>query len=262
MRQLNAQDFVSDLELETTKLNAAIADSELKSAQLQVNNNQANGSEAILVQTTLNQARANVQLARVKLQQDAIVAAADGTLISRSVEPGDIVQAGKTLMVLAASGETQLEVQIDEKNLAKLAIGQKALGSADAFSSQRFTAEIIYINPGIDAARGSVEIKLRVQQPPDYLRQDMTVSVDIETATRNNTIIIPTGALRDPSGDNPWVLVVRDHHTLHQNVTLGLRGDNNLEVLSGIAVGEAVILPSLGVIKADQHVRVTPAKPI
>jgi HlyD family secretion protein len=126
-----------------------------------------------------------------------------------------------------------------------------ALGSADAYSDQRFTAQIIYINSGIDASRGSVEIKLRVSNPPVYLRQDMTVSVDIETAKKSNALVIPTAALRDPNGTNPWVLVVRDNYTLNQIVTVGLRGNNNLEVLSGITAGEVVILPTLGLIKAE-----------
>ncbi len=262
IRQLNQQQFVSDAERETATRNLEIADSKLASAKLQVKTNQVGGSQVALAETTLAQARASLELAKVKLEQDAVRAPADGTLISRAVEQGDIVQAGKPLMVLAAQGETQLEVQIDEKNLAKLAIGQVALGSADAFSDQRFTAEIIYINPGIDSSRGSVEIKLRVKNPPVYLRQDMTVSVDIETAKRFDTLVIPAAALRDASSDAPWVLVVRQNHTQRQPVKVGLRGDDNLEILSGIAAGEAVILPSLGLIKAGQHVRVTLAKPL
>ena len=110
-------------------------------------------------------------------------------LISRSVEVGDVVQPGKALMVLAASGQPQILIQIDEKNLSKIALGQKAFGSADAFASQRFDAVVGYINPGIDAARGSVEVKLNVANPPAYLRQDMTVSVDIETARRTATVV-------------------------------------------------------------------------
>ena len=262
LRQLNAQNYVTAADLETAIRNLAVAESKVHSNERQVIANETAGSAATLAQTTLAQAQASLKLAQVKLQQAAIHATAAGTLIRRSVEPGDIVQPGKVLMVLAAQGETQLLVQIDEKNLAKLAIGQQALGSADAYSAQRFQAEIIYINPGIDAARGSVEIKLRVPQPPDYLRQDMTVSVDIATAHSANALVIPTAALRDPSGASPWVLVVRDRHTAHQTVTVGLRGDNFLEILSGISAGEAVILPIEGLITADQRVRVTLAAAI
>ena len=73
-------------------------------------------------------------------------------------------------------------LQIDERNLGKLALGQKALASADAYPDQRFAAVVSYINPGVDITRASVEVKLTVADPPDYLRQDMTVSVDIEVA--------------------------------------------------------------------------------
>ena len=255
--ELKTRDFVSQAELETARRNLLVADSKLDSAKLQLDTNQSKGSEAAVALTTLAQARATLLLAQVKLEQDAIRSPADGVLISRTVEQGDIVQAGKILMLLAAQGETQLEVQIDEKNLAKLVLGQEAMGSADAFSDKRFDAEIIYINPGVDASRGSVEVKLRVKNPPSYLRQDMTVSVDIETAKRNPALVIPSAALRDLSSDAPWVMVVRDHHTQHQLITIGLRGDDNVEVLSGIKLGEAVILPSVGLIKTGQHVRVT-----
>ena len=257
IRTLNNQKYISKTELDTAQRNLDVANSKLAAAQLQVQSNQPTGSDALLATTALAQARASLQLAQVKLAQDTILAPADGTLISRSIEPGDIASAGKALMVLAAQGETQIEVQIDEKNLAKLALGQAALSSADAFPQQRFNAEVAYINPGVDATRGAVEVKLRVKDPPDYLRQDMTVSVDIETAQKPDALVIPTGALREASSDAPWVLVVRNNRTVHQTVTLGLRGDENVEVLSGLAAGEPVILASTPLIKADQHVRVT-----
>ena len=255
MRQLNSENFVSDTELETAAHNLDIADSKLHSARLQLATNETTGSETAVVLTALTQARANAGLAQIKLEQDAVRAPAAGTLISRSVEQGDIVQAGKILMVLAAQGETQLAVQIDEKNLAKLALGQIALGSADAYSDLHFVADVIYINPGIDASRGSVEIKLRVKNPPDYLRQDMTVSVDIETALRSNTLIIPTAAVRDATGNNPWVLVVRNKRAVKQPITIGLRGDDNFEVLTGVVAGDALILASLASIIPGQHLR-------
>ena len=255
MRQLNSEKFVSDTELEAAAHNLDIAESKLQSAKLELATNELNGSETAVVLTALTQARANAGLAQIKLEQDAIRAPASGTLISRSVEQGDIVQAGKILMVLAAQGETQLAVQIDEKNLGKLALGQTALGSADAFADQHFAAEIIYINPGIDASRGSVEMKLRVNNPPDYLRQDMTVSVDIETATRRNTLIIPTAAVRDATSNNPWVLMVRNNRALKQSITIGLRGDENVEVLTGIVADDALILSSLASIIPGQHLR-------
>jgi HlyD family secretion protein len=254
-RDLQARGFYSQAQLDEAKRNYDVINSQVSAARLQVEANRPAGSDLALALAAVAQANASLHLAQVKLNENAILAPADGTLISRSVESGDVVQAGKELMVLAADGETQILVQLDEKNLAKLALGQKVLGSADAYADQRFDAVVSYINPGIDATRGAVEVKMTVLKPPAYLRQDMTVSVDIETARRSDALVIPTGALHDASSNAPWVLVVRNNYTVKQPVKLGLRGDNSVEVLSGLKAGEAVILTAVGIIKADMHVR-------
>jgi HlyD family secretion protein len=176
-------------------------------------------------------------------------------LIVRAVEPGDIVQPGRELMVLAPAGETQIWLNVDERNLARLAVGQKALASADAFPDQRFTAELFYINPGIDRLRGAVEVKLRVPQPPAHLRQDMTVSADIEVARRPSVLVIPSDALRDAQAREPWVMVVRDGRAERQPVTTGLRGDGQIEIMSGLTAGDRVIPAADGLVRPGQRVR-------
>ncbi len=254
-KDLQARGFISQAQLDEAKRNYDVINSQVTAARLQVETNRPAGSDLAISSAAVAQANASLRLAQVKLNKVAILAPADGTLISRSVEPGDIVQPGKELMVLAADGQTQITIQLDEKNLAKIALGQKALGSADAYTDQQFDAVVSYINPGIDATRGAVEVKMTVANPPDYLRQDMTVSVDIETARRSGALVIPTGAIHEASSNAPWVLVVRNNHTAKQAVKLGLRGDNSVEVLSGLKAGEAVILTAVGIIKADMHVR-------
>ena len=255
LRDLQAQGFIGMAQLDDALRNVNVADSQVTAARLQVATNKPSGSDSALAQAALAQARANLQLAQAKLDQDRVAAPADGTLISRNVEVGDIVQPGKELMQLAASGETQLVVQIDEKNLARLALGQRALVSADAFPGQRFAAELTYINPGIDATRGSVEVKLRVADTPAYLRQDMTVSVDIDVARRAGALVIPTDAVHDIATQAPWVLVLRDGRAVHQAIRLGLVGDGRLEVLDGLNAGDMVIPVANATVVAGQRVR-------
>lgn len=254
-RELVAQGFVSQAAADDAQRAVDVAASQVVSAQAQVKTNTADGSDRLLAEAALRQAQAGQQLARAKLDQGLVYAPSSGVLISRSVEVGDIVQPGKALMVLAASGQSQILIQIDEKNLSKIALGQKAYASADAFASQRFDAVVTYINPGVDAARGSVEVKLSISNPPAYLRQDMTVSVDIETARRTATVVIPTSTLQDAATDKPWVLVVRDKRAVKQFVTLGLLGDTRVEVLQGVAKNEGVIPKSKLGIKPGQRVR-------
>ncbi len=254
--ELKQKGFISQAQLDTAKRDFDVANSQVNAARLQVQTNQASGSDLALANSAIAQANASLKLAQVKLQENTILAPADGTLISRDVEVGDIVQLGKELMELAANGQTQIAVLLDEKNIAKIALKQAALASADAYSYQRFKAAVSYINPGIDATRGSVEIKLLVDNPPAYLRQDMTVSVDIITAHRANTLIIPSSTLHDASSNAPWVMVVRNKRTVRQSVKLGLRGDNQVEVLAGLKNGEALILSNIGTITPNQRVRI------
>ena len=254
-RDLVARGFVSQAAADDAQRAVDVAASQVASAQAQVRANTAGGSDSLALQAAVRQARAGEQLAYVRLDQGQVRAPSSGVLISRSVEVGDVVQPGKALMVLAASGQNQILVQIDEKNLSKIAVGQKAYASADAFSNQRFDAVVAFINPGVDATRGSVEVKLNIANPPEYLRQDMTVSVDIETARRTATVVIAASTLEDASSEKPWVLVVRGKHAVKQFVKLGLRGDTRVEVLDGITAGEAVVPSSKTGVKAGQRVR-------
>lgn len=254
-QELRNRNFVGQAQLDDARRALDVAEAQLRAAQVQVRSQRPDGAETAAARAALAQAEANEQAARVRLEHTVIRAAVDGTLIARSAEPGDIAQIGKTLMVLAPAGETQLVLQIDEKNLAYLAPGQKALASADAFPGQRFNAELFYINPGVDAQRGSVEVKLRVPQPPAYLKQDMTVSVDIEVARRDDALLAPADAVRDAAGKAPWVLALRDGHAERLPVKLGLRGDAVVEIVEGLAP-DAVLIPASAVgVAAGDRVR-------
>jgi HlyD family secretion protein len=254
-QDLQTKGFVSPSALDDAKRNLDVAESQLRAARLQVETNGPTGSDYMVAQSALQQAHANLAMAQARLDQTVIRAPVDGTLIGRSVEPGNVAQPGKELMALAPAGETQVIAEIDEKNLSQLKLGQKAIGSADAYPKERFTAEVVYINPGIDPLRGSVEIKLRVAKPPEYLRQDMTVSVDIEVARRAGTIVVPSDTVIDAGADKPWVMAVEGNRLVRKTVKLGLRGEGLVEVLDGVAPGDMVVATAGTALKPGQRVR-------
>ena len=227
-----------------------------RTAQSQVYTASPGGSDYFTGQTQLSQARANLTTVQSRLDYANIRAPRDGTLISRSVERGTVVDPGKVLMVLAPGGTTQLVLQIDERNIGKIALGQPALASADAYPAQRFDATVAYINPGIDIARASIQMKLDVAKPPAYLRQDMTVSVDIEVARRNNVLVAPIADVRDALAPQPWVMVVRGGRAVHQPVKLGLQGTSQTQIVSGVVASEQLI-PASSKIVAGARVRPT-----
>ena len=182
--ELIAKGFYSIAQRDESKRALDVAESQWRSAQLQLASNQPGGSDARVAASNVEQARATLALNEARLGYATLSSPVAGTILTRSIEPGDTVQAGKVLLTLAPQGEAELTAQIDEKNLALLQVGQHALASADAYPHERFKAQITYIAPSVDAQRGSVEIRLRVAEPPAYLKQEMTVSIDIEAARR------------------------------------------------------------------------------
>ena len=224
----------------------------MRSAEFQVYTASPGGSDYVMAQTQLNQARANLDTAESRLGYATIAAPRDGVLITRSVERGTVVQPGKALLVLAPAGDVQLVLQIDERNLGKLALGQRALASADAYPDQRFAATVTYINPGVDISRASVEVKLTVADPPDYLRQDMTVSVDIEIAKKDDALVLPVRSVHDILSGQPWVLGIKDGRATRRPVKLGLRGSSHIEIVGGLSAGDVAIPQSSGVLTGQR----------
>lgn len=246
-QNLFGRGFIGQAALDDTRKTAELADAEVRATQKQFDTTAPTGSDQALALANVAGAQASAQAARARTGYTAIKAPVAGTLITRNVEVGDVVQPGKVLMTLSPQGRTQLVVEIDEKNLGLLALGQGALVSADAYPTQRFVAELAYINPGVNATTGAVEVKLDVAAPPAVLKQDMTVSVDIEVARRSQALIVPISAVHDGEGVAPWVLHLEGRHAVRRPVQLGLRSDGLAEVIGGLAEGDAVLAASAAV---------------
>jgi HlyD family secretion protein len=263
------QGFVGAAALDDSRKAFELADAQHRSAQKQLDTLSPTGSDQALALATLTQARAAAEAARARAGYAVIRAPVAGTLIGRDVEAGDVVQAGKLLMTLSPAGLTQIVAEIDERNLRLLALGQKALASADAYPQARFAAELVYINPAINAQTGAVEVKLDVPLPPATLSQDMTVSVDIEVARRQGALILPVDALRGAESSDAvaaTVLGFDNGRAVSRPVRLGLRSGGWAEVQGGVREGDRVIAsPAFAsapeAVTAGMRVRAAPAAP-
>ena len=202
--------------------------------------------------------REQLAVAQAQLAKTKIRAAVAGTVLTRDVEPGDLVQPGQTLFTIALTGNTEIRVPLDERNLPQLALQQNATVISDAYPDQSFPARINFIAPSIDPQRGTVEVRLTVNPVPDFLRQDMTVSVNVETAKRTRALAIPNDALSSIKGDKAVVLIVRAGKVQRQQITLGLRGLAMSEVKTGLSEGDQVLADAESSLEDGTRVRLKP----
>jgi len=206
-------------------------------------------------------AHARLATARAQLEKTIVRAEVAGTVLTRNAEPGDLVQPGRVLFEIARDGDTEVLVPLDERNLGVLALGQPARCVADAFPGQPFDATVGFIAPSVDAQRGSVDIRLAVSPAPGFLRQDMTVSVNIETGRRERALVVPNDALGAIDGDRAEVWLANEGRAMRREVRLGLRGLALSEVVEGLAPGDVVLADASAPVAEGQRVRTTPMAP-
>ena len=242
VQQLVAEGFYSPAQLDEARRAVDVARAQQLGAQAQLQATADAGTEVAQAQAQLALAQAATVAAQARLAQTTLVAPADARVLVREVEPGQIVQPGKALLSLALAGPTQLVAQVDERFLEQLQLGQPAWVVADAFAAQRFAARVLSIAPAVDAQRGAIEVKFSIEQAPAFLREDMTLSVEVETARRERTLVLPQAALRGPAGgDQASVLVLQDGRAQVRNVRLGLRTLDAVEVLGGLKESDTVL---------------------
>jgi HlyD family secretion protein len=251
---------VAARDVEEARRTLEVAAAATSAARAQQRGAAAQGADARIAESVLRESEARLAAAQVRLAQTRVVAAQAGIVLDRLVERGDIVRVGDTLFELAGDGETEIVIEPDERNLAWLLVGQPGKASADAYADQIFDAEITYIAPAVNRQRGSIEVRLRVPDPPATLRPDMTVSVDLTVASRKHVLTVPTDAIRDAATAAPWVFVVDAGRVVRRDLTLGITGEGQSEISSGLSAGDVVALSSARALEPGQRVRVQEAR--
>ena len=233
-RELFKRQLIAREAMEQAVQAETIARAAAEKARLSVAGLAAGNADEAVLSERLASARAN-------LAKTIVRAEVAGTVLIRNAEPGDLVQPGRVLFEIARNGDTEILLPLDEKNLGVIKLGQLAACVADAFPAQPFAARISFIAPSIDAQQGTVDIRLKVDPVPRFLRQDMTVSVNVETGRRERALVVANDALAAVDGDRATVLRVTAGKAQRVPVRLGLRGLAMSEVLSGLQSGDVVL---------------------
>lgn len=233
-RDLTARGLLSKEALEQAEEEATLARNAADTARVAAASLAPGSTEEAVVSAQL--ASLQAQLAKTIVRSEVA-----GTVLTRAVEPGDLVQPGRVLFSIAVHGATEIRLPLDEKNLAQLSLQQPAVVIADAYPQQPFPARVSFIAPRVDPQQGTVDVHLQVAPVPDFLREDMTVSVNIETGRRASVLVLPNDALTMLGSSSAQAVRVQDGELERIAVTLGLRGVALSEITKGLTAGDLVL---------------------
>ena len=194
-------------------------------------------------QAQVQEAQAQVATAEANLQNAEIVAPISGVLTQQDAKIGQQATPGTPLVSIIGTSGFEVDAGVSETDVGKLAIGDVATMTLDAFPNQTFAGSVFYIAPAQTDTNGVITYltKISFSQPNAELKSGLTANVDIQTKEDQNALILPQYAiLQNDSGTFVETLVNGVATTTP--VTLGIQDENgNVEVLSGVTAGEQVI---------------------
>ena len=199
--------------------------------------------EIATTQASVDDARVALEQAQSRLDKAALTAPLAGTITSLDVQPGEIASANQPVVVLSDLANLEVEVNLDETDVARVAIGQEAIVNVDAFPGAEKVGTVTYVAPVAESQSGVVLYPVTVRLLPSELpvRAGMTTDVEITTASQEDALIVPLRAVHTDGGRATVDRVIGDQIE-RVEVTLGLMTDAEIEITSGLSEGDVVLV--------------------
>ena len=202
--------------------------------------------EALVSAAQITKARASVAEARDRLAETKILAPSAGTILDRTINPGQVItagtaQGGQTLLTLADLTRLFIRVKVDEADVAKLRPGQSVKITADALQGQSFSGTVLRVAP-----QGKVESNVTVfevvvevgKEGLGRLRPMLTANVVIRVDDVKDALLLPRRAVQQRGGK----FYVKVEGKGEVPVEVGLADDRQIQIKSGLADGARVVV--------------------
>ncbi len=159
-----------------------------------------------------------------------------------NLNPGEAVQPGQPVVTVADLQHLEINLNIDETDIPRVALGQTVALDLDAFPGENIQGKVIDIAPGAQTVQGVVnyEVKIEVQPTNAPIKPGMTANANIEVARKDNVLLIPNRAIR-ASANKRLITILDNGQPKEVAVNLGLSNDQETEVLSGVSEGTRVL---------------------
>src|SRR5882762_7145718 len=179
----------------------------------------------------------------------------DGIVLERNVTEGMRAQPGNVLFRIADHSVVWAIVDVAERDLGSVAVGQRATVRARSFPGREFSGKINVIYPQINKETRTARVRVELPNPDLLLIHDMYVDAEIETGSAETVLAIPESAVLD-SGSRQAVLVDRGEGRFEpREVKLGHRGEGYVEVREGLAEDDPVVTSANFLIDAESNLK-------
>jgi membrane fusion protein, multidrug efflux system len=233
-------DTVYRAELATAEANLQLSErnSERAVELLQRNAGTVRARDEAQAQLAIN--RAEVDLARARLDKTRITAPFAGVVGLREVSVGGYVSPGQDLVNLEDIDPIKVDFPVPERALSAIEVGQPIEVTVAAWPGRTFEGEVYAIDPQIDAQGRSIAVRATIDNGERLLRPGLFAAVRLITARREQALLVPEQAIFAQQG-RPYVYRVVDGVARLTEVTLGGRRVGQAEITAGLTAGDVVV---------------------
>jgi membrane fusion protein, copper/silver efflux system len=179
----------------------------------------------------------------------------DGIVLERGAIEGMRVQPGGVLFRIADHSMVWALIDIAERNLGAIAIGQSATVKARSFPGRDFTGNVEVVYPEINKETRTARLRVALPNPEELLLHDMYVDAEIAIGSGTPVLAVPESAVMD-TGSRQAVFVDKGQGRLEpRDVKLGQRGDGYVEIREGIAEGEPIVVSANFLVDAESNLK-------
>jgi len=243
LKNLKDRDFISQQRLDEAMLQVTLSEAEYRSASekltLLKKGARQEDRDALLAQ--IRQAEATVRLAEMQLKNTTICAPISGVVSKRFVDQGTLVSKTTPIVRIVAMHRVKAVVQIVESELAQLRCGTTADISVDAYREEIFKGTVTCISPTVDPESRTADVEIQMDNRDYRLKPGMFARVNLVVQRRNGVLLLSEDSLLRESG-SARVFIHDSGRASLREVTLGLEGEQNVEVLGGLQEGDEVIV--------------------
>jgi RND family efflux transporter MFP subunit len=194
----------------------------------------------------LEQARAGLNMAQHALDVSLMRAPFAGVIATKNAEVGDVINpmmggfgggAGGVLTLMDYS-KVKIDVAVSSEDIGRIRRGQEAVLRVNSFPGREFRGVVRVVNLTADPQSKKFGVEVAVDNPDGLLRPGTFGDIVFEIESHDNALVVPQSAVLE----NTYVFVVEGGKAVRKNVKLGLQNTAMLEVLNGLAEGDAVIV--------------------
>jgi HlyD family secretion protein len=219
----------------------------------------------------LLQAQGQEAYAKSLLDATVIRAPVTGTILERTAERGELVtsqfasgaEGGPQgeVVALADLNDIQVELDIAQDDFSKLGANQKGIVTVDAYPDRKYNGYIAQISPEANRQKATVQVKVQIQNPDEYLRPEMNSTVKFlanetkkDASSQPSGVLVPTTAVKDHDGKKV-VFIAYDGKTVMRPVQILSQRSGGL-LVQGLVGGESVITSGPENLKDGEKIKI------